>query len=86
MIISTTQSQNKYFKNSYLRKLPMDFRNLFFVFFFKSRRTRRNKNLTHFVQLKISYGQATEGDLHAGGGGLGRPTPGTRKAGGMHPA
>ena len=59
MIISTKWPQNKYLKNSYLRKLPTDFRNLFFVFFLKSRRTRRNQNLTHFIQLKISYGQAT---------------------------
>ena len=37
----------------------MDFRNLFFVLFLKSRRTSTNKNSTHFVHLKISYGQAT---------------------------
>ena len=43
----------------------MDFRNLFFVFFLKSRRTRRNKNLTHFVQLKISYGQASKDSVGA---------------------
>ena len=36
----------------------MDFRNLFFVLFLKSRRTSTNRNLTHFVHLKISYGQA----------------------------
>ena len=39
----------------------MDFRNLFFVLFLKSRRTSTNKNLTHFLHLKISYGQATPG-------------------------
>ena len=42
----------------------MDFRNLFFVLFVKSRRTSTNKNLTHFVHLKISYGQATTGASH----------------------
>ena len=59
LIISTKWPKIKYKKNSYLRKLPTDFRNLFFVLFLKSRRTSTNKNLTHFVHLKISYGQAT---------------------------
>ena len=38
-----------------------DFQKLFFVFFLKSRRTDTSNNLTHFVQLKISYGQSTTG-------------------------
>ena len=59
LIISTKRPKIKYKKNSYLRKLLTDFRNLFFVLFLKSRRTSTNRNLTHFVHLKISYGQAT---------------------------
>ena len=47
----------------------------FFVFFLKSSMTNTNKNLRHCVKLKISYGQAREGNSftlfvspHLGGG------------------
>ena len=41
--------------------LLTDFRNLFFFFFLKSGIININKNLRHFVKLKISYGQVTRG-------------------------
>ena len=95
LIISTKQPKIKYKKNSYLRKFLTDFRNLFFVLFLKSRRRSTNRNLTHFVHLKISYGQATTGCRWPRVGqtpsgcrsppGVGHTPRYSEQAGGMHP-
>ena len=63
VIFSTKRQKFNYKKNSYLRKLLTDFRNLFFVFFLKSSTIHRNKNLRLCVKLKFSCGQATTDNL-----------------------
>ena len=61
LIISTKWPKIKYKKIHISRNYQRIFEIFFFVLFLKSRRTSTNKNLTHFVHLKISYGQATQG-------------------------